>query len=107
MSDRSEDFQAPSGQEIAKWNEAQTGGGAELIAEWRATLEHQRRLEDREWKLVVLGPSMGFLIAMSFLAATVYLITSGNPIPGTLLGTLDLVALVSVFVLGPTAPPIG
>jgi uncharacterized membrane protein len=48
----------------------------------------------------LLGLVFGFIIAVAFLSGAVYLTVKGYPIPGTLLGTLDIVSLVSVFVIG-------
>ena len=44
--------------------------------------------------------ALGFVVAVLFLGAATYLIATGNAVAGTILGTVDLVALVSVFVLG-------
>ena len=46
------------------------------------------------------GIFLGFFLALAFLGVAVWLISIGNVWPGTLLGTLDLVTLVSLFVLG-------
>jgi len=48
----------------------------------------------------LLGLIFGFTITLAFLAASVYLIAGGKQIAGTIIGTLDLVSLVSVFVIG-------
>ncbi len=43
---------------------------------------------------------MGLAVAVLFLVAAVVVILLGQPIVGGLIATVDLVALVSVFVLG-------
>lgn len=77
---------------------------SEVAVDGSLALAHQRLLQNRESRLIMLGPALGFFVTMAFLAATVYLITHGHAVAGTVLGTLDLVALVSVFVFGPNGP---
>jgi hypothetical protein len=48
----------------------------------------------------LLGLISGFLIAIFFLFVSWDLIKNGKEIAGTILGTIDLVALVTVFVVG-------
>lgn len=50
-----------------------------------------------------LGLICGFVVALSFLAASLFLITKGFELGGTILGTVDLVALVSAFIYGTIA----
>ena len=47
-----------------------------------------------------LGLILGFIIALTFLGGAIFLIYNGHTVPGLLLGGLDLVSLVSVFVIG-------
>jgi hypothetical protein len=42
----------------------------------------------------------GVVVAMSFLIVSSIIVLNGHPIPGTILGSIDLVALVTVFVVG-------
>jgi hypothetical protein len=46
------------------------------------------------------GQLFGFLIAMLFLGASTAVVLAGHDVAGTILGTIDLVALVTVFVVG-------
>lgn len=48
------------------------------------------------------GQNYGFILAMTFLVAAFILIILGHETAGTIIGTVDLVALVSVFVIGKT-----
>lgn len=48
----------------------------------------------------LLGIIAGFLIAIFFLVVSWDLVKNGKEIAGTILGTIDLVALVTVFVTG-------
>jgi len=46
------------------------------------------------------GLAAGFVTALSFLGAAVYLIHGGHDTAGTIIGSVDIVGLVSVFVIG-------
>jgi uncharacterized membrane protein len=46
------------------------------------------------------GQLFGFILALTFLVASFSLIAMGHGTEGTILGTFDLVGLVSVFVIG-------
>lgn len=46
------------------------------------------------------GQNYGLIVALSFLALSVLVILLGYPVAGTILGSVDLVALVGVFVIG-------
>ncbi len=46
------------------------------------------------------GLAAGFVTALSFLGAAVYLIHGGHDTAGTVIGSVDIVGLVSVFVIG-------
>ncbi len=47
-----------------------------------------------------LGQIFAFIIAMSFLGVSGFLIYIGHEISGSILGTVDLVALVTAFLVG-------
>jgi hypothetical protein len=56
------------------------------------------------------GLTAGFLVTLAFLGVAGWLINGDHEWSGTVLGSVDLVALVTVFVLGrksaaPTPPP--
>ncbi|HEX2846792.1 MAG TPA: DUF2335 domain-containing protein [Chitinophagaceae bacterium] len=46
------------------------------------------------------GQLFGFIVALSFLMASVLLVLKGHDVSGTIIGTVDIVALVSVFIYG-------
>jgi uncharacterized membrane protein len=46
------------------------------------------------------GQILGLIIALSFLAASTYLVSTGHDVAGSVLGTVDIVALVTIFVAG-------
>ncbi|MET9002745.1 hypothetical protein [Amycolatopsis sp. NPDC004169] len=47
-----------------------------------------------------VGMIFAFVLAVLFLAASVLLIMNDHEVSGTILGTVDLVALVTVFIMG-------
>lgn len=57
---------------------------------------HLRNAAARSWA----GLACGFVITMTFLGVSAFLIVRGHGWEGTILGTVDIVALVSVFVIG-------
>lgn len=48
----------------------------------------------------ILAKFWVLVIAISFLSASTYLVATGHDLAGGLLGTVDIVALVTVFVVG-------
>ena len=46
------------------------------------------------------GLFLGFAISVVFIGASLWLVLKGHAVAGTVLGSLDLVALASVFVIG-------
>lgn len=46
------------------------------------------------------GLILGFIVALVFLAGCVALVWHGDPIPGSILGVLDITGLVGIFVYG-------
>lgn len=62
------------------------------------------RLQEREMTFrhvqTYLGLATGLLISFAFLGTSAWLIVTGHEVSGTVLGTVDLVALATVFVTG-------
>ena len=71
---------------------------AENQAAHRMYLE--KTVADGDTQRARLGLWVGLFVAIAFLAASTFLIYIGQAVAGTLLGTVDLVALVSVFAVG-------
>jgi len=61
------------------------------------------RMAEREQKFrhiqTYVGQVFGLVVAFAFLGASTFLIATGHEISGAVLGTIDLVALVAVFVV--------
>lgn len=86
--------------EFRQWVEADAAG--------RAYLE---RRQDREYRLVredfyknMAGLGTAFVITMAFLFVSAFLIVQGYGVYGTILGSVDLVALVTIFVTSGSRP---
>ena len=66
--------------------------------------DHRMRMESititRELNQSGRGQNYGLIISLSFLAVSAALIYTGHDLAGTFLGTIDLIGLVSVFILG-------
>ena len=65
-----------------------------------AQIRHAHWWTRHQCYLQWVGLILGFFVTMAFLAAAVFLIERGHDVSGTILGTVDIVALVTVFVLG-------
>lgn len=61
-------------------------------------LTRQYRLKRQKYWLNVLGLITGLIVALSFLGVSAWLIDGDHTVAGTILGSVDLVALVTVFV---------
>lgn len=83
-------------------------GSAKMIFDnFREQGQHRMRMESYALRWgnyrSFAGLACGFVIAMSFLWASYQLIQDGHDVAGTILATVDLVALVGVFIYGSQA----
>lgn len=74
---------------------------AESQADHRRALE--KRVIDGDINRAKWGLILGFLVALLFLLASVYMVTSGYLLAGIIIGTVDIVGLVSAFIAGTVA----
>lgn len=65
-----------------------------------ALIQVRRRAENARITLAYLGPVLGFIVVLSFLGVSAWLINGDHDIAGTFLGVVDIVSLAGVFVLG-------
>jgi hypothetical protein len=91
---------APTPAEVKKWDELSPGASEQLFQEYLLQLRHQRRMQAAKMALAFFGPILGFLIALSFLGISAWLIHQGHGLEGTALGVIDIVGLAGVFALG-------
>lgn len=64
---------------------------------------HLHALDLAELSLRRRGQLFGFIIAIAFLAVAGFLVSGNHEIAGTVIGSVDLVALTTVFVVGQRA----
>lgn len=94
----------PHPDHLARFNEVVPGSGRDIFDEFKAQGEHRRNME----ALLVRGNErradrgqwMAFLIVIFFLGTSVWLIREGHETAGIILGSVDLTALVTVFIVG-------
>jgi uncharacterized membrane protein len=99
----------PPANEIQKYEAACPGLADRIVKMAEAEQAHRHRMDERvvrhqarrSWGGLITGS----VIALAFLVGAVYLIARGSGVEGTILGTVDLVALVTVFVLGRRPSP--
>lgn len=92
---------------MQQYDDVLPGAADRVIAMAERQSEHRIKLETKviSWDVRRAngGLAAGFIIALAFLAAAVFLIVEGHRIEGTILGTIDLVSLVGTFVYGSIA----
>ena len=86
------------------YNDVIPNGAERILAMTEKQAEHRMMMENtviaREQHQSEKGQNYGLIIALSFLVGSVFLIYTGHDTAGGILGTVDLVALVSAFIYG-------
>lgn len=94
----------PDAETLAQYNEIIPDGANRIMIGFEKQLEHRISIENvvirSQANQGLRGQWFAFVIALFVLAASFYLILSGFEIAGTVLGSIDLVALVAVFITG-------
>jgi len=94
----------PSAEEFRQYGEVLESAPDRILAMAEKSLEHRMAQQDRSSRtdalLGVLGLIFAFLLALVVLGGSIWLIGDGKEVAGTILATLDLVALVTVFIFG-------
>lgn len=89
---------------LKEYNDAFPNGAERIFLEAQKQTNHRLELEKtvipEEQRQSGRGQMFGFIIALAFLIASFILILKGHGIYGTIIGSIDLVALVTVFVIG-------
>lgn len=97
----------PASEELAKYEQIAPGAANRLIALVEHQSSHRISIETFviKWQQIqsFVGQLLGFLVALAFLAGAVYTVVNGFAVAGTIIGSLDLLGLVTVFVLGRSA----
>jgi uncharacterized membrane protein len=94
----------PASDELAKYEQIAPGAANRLITLVEQQSSHRISIEtfvikSQQWQSFA-GQILGFLVAIAFLVGAVYTVVHGFAIAGTIIGSLDLIGLVTVFVLG-------
>ncbi len=89
---------------LKEYNEAFSNGAERIFREVQRQTTHRIELEKvvipEQQRQSKRGQLFGLIVAISFLAAAFILIALGHGLYGTIIGSIDIVALVTVFVIG-------
>jgi hypothetical protein len=66
----------------------------------RDLIQHQQRMQRAEMRLQAMGSIFALIVAGSFLGVAGWLINGGHDVAGTFIGTVDIVSLVTAFLIG-------
>jgi hypothetical protein len=89
-----------SASNMQAWEDLVPGSASRLFDEYILQLRHRRRIDSSDAVLAFFGPVLGFLVVLAFLGTAAWLIHTGFRIEGTVLGSVDIVSLAAVFVVG-------
>lgn len=94
----------PSPLTLKEFEETLPGAAERIFAEWEAETRHrhetERKILQADVRAEARGQWLGFVLALIFLGAAVYLIEAGHGATGVAVVVGELVALVTVFILG-------
>ncbi len=94
----------PDGESLKVYNEIIPNGGDRLMSTVEKQLAHRIEIEKtgvtRTFNQSSTGQWMGFIIAVVFGLISWDLAKSGFTVAASILGTVDLVALVAIFITG-------
>jgi uncharacterized membrane protein len=94
----------PDGESIRVYNEVIPDGGNRLMNTVEKQLAHRINIENigikRSFNQSSTGQWMGFIIAILFGLISWDLAKNGHTVVASILGTVDLVALVAIFITG-------
>lgn len=90
----------PSAADLAEYANVFPELPHEMWDEVRELMRQKRQLDKATSRRKTTGQWLGFVIALAFLGVSAWLINGGHDTAGVILGSVDLVALVAVFVTG-------
>lgn len=98
----------PHPDHLERYEALHPGAAAMIFGEFESQSRHRREMERRiivgNQRRASIGQILAFVIALAFLGVSAWLIAAGHGIEGAVLGTVDLTALVTVFIVGRSAP---
>lgn len=94
----------PPPEVLKQYNEAFPNGAERIFKEAQKQTDHRISLEKHaipeNLRQSAKGQIFGFIIALAFLIASFILVYTGHDVAGTIMGTVDIAALVAIFVYG-------
>lgn len=94
----------PSPRTLKKYDEIIPNGAERIVSVFEKQADHRMTLEKmvigRQTFQSLLGQIFGFIIAIVFLIAGIYLVIGGHETAGISVFALDIVGLAAVFVIG-------
>lgn len=90
----------PSPSDLAAYGQISPDLVERIVAASDQERQHRHRMDAKQARRDSWGLAAGFIVAVLFLLVAAWLIDGGHEIAGVVLGTVDLVALTAVFVLG-------
>ncbi len=94
----------PSPNDLREYDQVLPGLADRIVKMAESQISHQQRIEKDSLEFGArrsfAGLRAGFLISVFFLCASVWLVLADHDTAGIILGSVDLVGLVTVFVLG-------
>jgi uncharacterized membrane protein len=97
----------PSPEDLKNYDVAHPGLGRQIIEMVQEEQRHLHYMERAEISLGQRGQIFGFIISISFLVVSAILVALGHSVAGTVIGSVDLVALTTVFVVGRRSQEVG
>ena len=89
---------------LAQYNEIIPNGAERLLAMVERQEEHRQRLErtvvNGDTKRSYIGLAAGFIVAVSFLGASVFLAMNGHEVAAVTIAGIDIGGVVAIFVVG-------
>ncbi len=94
----------PSPEMLKEYEQALPGCAERIVSQFEKQAQHRMDMEKKvipeDQRQSSVGQIFGFILALTFLLVAGILIYYDHDTAGTILGTVDLVALVSIFVIG-------
>ena len=94
----------PAPDDLRQYEQVLPGLADRIVKMAESQINHQQRIEKEHFEFgarrSLAGLLAGFLISVFFLCAAVWLVLADHDTAGIILGSVDLVGLVTVFVLG-------
>lgn len=89
---------------LERYDQISPGSAERILAMAEQEAEHTSKIEStlvqQRGREVFLGQIFGFSIGIISIAAGAYIVISGHPVSGAVIGSVGVVGLVSAFIMG-------